>query len=149
MRIGGAATPARHLPYGRRAGQVPKGVRARAVLSYARTRAGEHRSEAPAHRDAYGFKLEGKVDWATYSSWLVCDSAVAACEHRAARRNVLAFPARRLLYILTATATRIPCPPCPSCLAGGAACHACCVHLCWQPGETANKSKCDANHDHD
>jgi len=34
-----------------------------------RHRNGENQADEPAHRDAYGFKLEGKVDWATYSSW--------------------------------------------------------------------------------
>ena len=35
------------------------------------TYTGESRTEAPAHRDVYGFKLDGKVDWETYSAWQV------------------------------------------------------------------------------
>ena len=48
---------------------------------HARTNAhaGEHQSETPAHRDAYGFKLEGKVDWETYSSWQVCSLRACVC----------------------------------------------------------------------
>ena len=30
---------------------------------------GDGHIEAAAHRDVYGFKLEGKVDWRTYSAW--------------------------------------------------------------------------------
>ena len=32
----------------------------------------ENNSEAATRRDVYGFSLDGKVDWPTYSAWQVC-----------------------------------------------------------------------------